>query len=366
MGARLAVDQQSERSRPRLLPLVVAASVMIAAALLMITGGPTGVDDGQSGDPAPIEAAGLTDTRDQQPYETLGRPTGVSAIVLTATHLELIDMDTAAREIVPLPDEIEIDSIDVGRRLLLQNGSLLIPNGSVVWSLDLATGVITDVGAGERVAPALTNGHAWIFEAETTTWHETDSTGQTVRSVPWPENALPWDHGSGTPEISWLATGGIYRLQPTGAWTRIADGVPVAASDTAALLNTCQTLDHCTLRWISTDTGVELDRKISLAFQQTGFRSYRLSPSGAAVLEMNPTDEPYRSVFVFQNGIVRGTSCADGWRSGTWSADETLLACVTKKGVAVTDVMNGPVAAFEDWDSSPLGIVLVENAALGW
>ncbi|MDX2345002.1 MAG: hypothetical protein QNL12_15460 [Acidimicrobiia bacterium] len=65
------------------------------------------------------------------------------------------------------------------------------------------------------------------------------------------------------------------------------------------------------------------------------------------------------------NGIVRATSCGDGWRTGTWSEDEGLLACVTKKGMSVTDVMNGPVAAFENWDSPPLGVVLVATASLG-
>ena len=109
----------------------------------------------------------------------------------------------------------------------------------------------------------------------------------------------------------------------------------------------------------------EIDRKASTAFEPSGSRRYRLSPSGSAVLEMSPTSELYRSVFVFRDGIVRGAACGDGWRTGNWSEDEGLLACVTKNGVAVTDVGNGPIAAFEHWDSPPLGVVLVETTSLG-
>ena len=158
MGARLSVDESVRRPRPRLLPALALAGALVAAGILVsTTEQPLQTTDAVS--QSALDTASLSEA-EPEPYQTLGRPTGVTAIALTTTHLALVDLDTAEREIVPLPRDIEVDTIDVGRRMLLRDGSLLIPNGANVWSVDLATGAFSDRGSGEKVAPAVVSGHA--------------------------------------------------------------------------------------------------------------------------------------------------------------------------------------------------------------
>ena len=80
---------------------------------------------------------------------------------------------------------------------------------------------------------------------------------------------------------------------------------------------------------------------------------------------MSPTNRSWEAVYNYRNGLVRGTSCMQGWEGAAWSDDESLLACVTNRGVAVSDLVNGPAALLDSWDSPPLAVVLVDTDRVG-
>jgi hypothetical protein len=294
-------------------------------------------------------------------FETLGRTTHTTAIVLTASRLELIDLDTAQRDVFPLDRTIGGDTLDMGRRILVQGGALLVPGGLTTWSIDLATGQVSDVGPGDRVAPALTEGNAWIWTTQAATWREINGAHNTLREMSSPGAGIHWDHGAGTPELTAAPGGGIYKLQGNGQWRIVTSGVPLAVNNDTALLQDCASLEACDYRWVDLDTGTELDRQLPPSIDRPTSRRYRLSPSGESILEMNPTNRSWQAVFVYRNSLVRGTSCMRGWDEASWSNDESLLACAIDRGVAVSDVRNGSAAIFDDWDEPPLAVVLVDT-----
>ena len=164
-------------------------------------------------------------TAADEPYETLGRTTGVTAVVLTADSLEFIDLDTAQSRTFPLEHPVAADTIAVGNRLLVLEKTLLVPSGPTAWSIELATGRTTDIGAGDRVAPALDPGRAWVWSSQSARWRQIDETGGVVQQLEWPQGAVPWDHGAGTPELASAPGGGIYRFD--GGWSQVSECVPV-------------------------------------------------------------------------------------------------------------------------------------------
>lgn len=365
--ARIEVESQStdpERQR-RPWTAVVALALVVAGFLLF-----SGVSE-QSQDSAPEaestspEAPAQQDRSTTSRFETLGRATDTTALVLTLDGLTAIDLDTNQRTTYPLAGKIEPSTVTVGRRLLLQGQSLLIPSGQATWSIDLGTGQTTDLGSGDRVAPATTEGNAWIWTEQAGMWREIDTTGQTVRKIKWPDAGLYWDHGAGTPELSSAPGGGIYRLAEDGDWRFITDGVPLAGNNTAALVHSCKSVHSCDSRLVDLETGSEIDRWLPPSLKSPASRQFRLSPSGDGILEMNPTNRSWEAVFAYNDEIVRGTSCMQGWRNATWSPDETILACVTDRGVSVTDVAYGSAAVFEDMAGEPLAVVLVPSDMVG-
>ena len=360
IGARIAVDNVAKRKPPRALPGLVLVAVLAVAALLLASAD-TPVTEESAVPDGSAEDLGLSAAEDD-PYETLGRTTGVTAVVLTAAGLEFIDLDTARRQKVPLADPVASDTLAVGNRLLLLGDTILVPTGPSVWSIQLAAGRATDIGPGDRVAPSLDPGRAWVWTAQTAEWRQIDPSGATVQQLEWPEAAIPWDHGAGTPELASAAGGGIYRYGE--GWSLISAGVPLAGNTSTALVQECSTLTSCSYRWVELETGNEIDGSLPPRISPAE-RRYRLSPSGENLLEMSPTNRSWEAVFNYRDGLVRSTACMQGWEGAAWSADESLLACVTNRGVAVSDIDNGPAALFDRWDSPPIAVILVDTELIG-
>jgi hypothetical protein len=347
--------------RIALLPLLILA--VAATVVLLADTSPEGPDD--PAPPGERDVASLGSGDIPAPFQALGRDTGTTAIVLTKTRLELIDLDTAERGTFLLEDNIRRDSVNIGRRLLVVDHRLLVPNGLEVWSIDLGDGTVRDIGSGERVAPSTTTGTAWVLNLESATWREVDAAGGVIRTIDWPDAGIHWDHGLGTPEYASTAAGGIFRLEDDTAWSFVSDGHALAGNETTALVQTCLSLTACDYRWIDMRSGAEITAWMPPTLQSPGLRNYRLSPGGQSILEMNPTNRTYEAVYAYRDGVVRGTACHQGWQYAVWSPDETLVACITNKGVAVSDIRNGPAAIFEDFADPPLAIVLVDTASVG-
>ncbi len=362
VAARISVESPTTDQERRLRPwTALAALTLIVAGFLVLSGASEqGLDSAQAPEVDSSEPVTLSEQSSAR-FETLGRATDTTAIVLTVDGLTAIDLDTNQRMSYPLDGEIEPSTVAVGRHLLLQGQSLLVPSGRATWSIDLGTGTTTDLGNGDRVAPATAEGNAWIWTEQAATWREIDTTGQVIRTIKWPDAGLYWDHGAGTPELSSAPGGGIYRLTEDGDWRFIADGVPLAGNNTTALLHSCSSIHSCDSRILDLETGSEIDRWLPPSLESPASRQFRLSPSGDSILEMNPTNRSWEAVFAYNNEIVRGTSCMQGWQSATWSPDETMVACVTHRGVSVTDIAYGSAAVFEDITGEPLAVVLVSS-----
>ena len=348
--------------RSRLLALLAVA--LVGTGLLWLMGNPQ--QEGESPVPAADPA---TSTRMAAPgdvrFAALERETGTTLVVLGKTQLATIDLDSNRRTTLRFGDEILAGTASAGRRLLVQGQTLLVPNGQATWAIDLATGQIKEDGPGDRVAPATTPGNAWILTELSGTWREIDDAGRVIREIEWPDAGLPWDHGAGTPELTAAPGGGIYRLQEDGEWLRVSEGVPLAGNNSLALVQDCESLERCKINLIDLESGEELSDRLPALLEEAAGRRFRMSPSGAGILEMNPTGRSWESVFSYSEGVVRATSCMQGWRQATWSPDETLIACVTNRGVAVTDVAYGTAAIFDDLDEEPLAVVLVDSDVVG-
>jgi hypothetical protein len=344
----------------------VLALVLVGIGLLWLIGNPQQNQEDES----PVAAADPANgERTPEPgevrFETLDRETGTTLVVLGRTQLATIDLDSNQRKTFRLGDEIVSNTTSAGRRVLLQDQTLLVPNGPSTWAIDLVTGQTEDIGPGDRVAPATTSENAWIWTQQAGTWREVDEVGRVVREMVWPDAGLPWDHGAGTPELTAAPGGGIYRLQDDGEWLLVSEGLPLTGNNTVALVQDCESLALCDIKLIDLESGEELPNQLPVSLEDAAGRRYRVSPSGAGILEMNPTGRSWESVFAYSEGVVRTTSCMQGWREATWSPDESLIACVTNRGVAVTDVAYGTAAIFDDLDEEPLAVVLVDSNLIG-
>ena len=360
--ARVAVEEPPESRRPRW--HVAAATLLLFAAGLAILSSDSAPTTTTTEAAPPVAA--LASGEDRTEFQTLERATGTTAVVLTATSLELIDLDTAGRRTVPLGDAIAVSTIDLGRRLLLTDDAVLVAAGHAVWSFDLATADPQDLGPGDRLAPARNPANAWIWNELAGSWREVDESGDVVRETEPPHAGVPWDHGVGTPELTATPRLGIYELRADGSWQLIAAEDPVAGTNHRALTRECTSLENCKYRLIDVQTEARIEQPWLASLEVTPSTRLRLSPSGESLLEMKPTNRSWESVYVYTGVTVRPTACTQGWRQAVWSADETLLACVTDRGLAVSDVKNGPAALFDDWEEEPLAVVLAATDSIGW
>ena len=349
---------------------LVALAMVVAAAGWVFSSGPTepsepGTADLPPGIVAPLAPSPAPADSNRQ-YDALARATDHTTVVLTRSRLEMIDLDTGLRTTVPLPGPVDLVRPGAGLPLLVSGGSLVIPGGPVVWIVELDTGEVTDLGAGDRVAPALTTDHLWVLRADRAVWVEFDEHGSYLRDIAWPANALPWDHGAGTPELAWLPGGGIYGLEPDGRWSLVVEGVPVAAAGTTALVQQCVTPVECHTRWFDMASGATLDRALPSAAFDLNARPYRLSPTTEAFVEVVPTPDSRFGVFTWKDRVVRRTECGENWRTAAWSTDESLFACVSDQGVTVTDLRDGVAVTFGNWAETPLAVILIPSATIGF
>jgi hypothetical protein len=334
---------------------------LFGAVLAILSSG--SMPSATSPDPAPPLGALAVD-EDRNEFRTLDRATDTTAVVLTPNSLELIDLDTAQQHTVLLDEEVNQSTIDIGGRLLRTSEALLVATGPSVFSFDLATGDTSELRPGDRLAPARTPGHAWIWSEVAGSWAEIDGDGEIVRQFEPPTASRAWDHGVGTPELITTPDLGVYALQQDGSWQPVATQLAIAGNNDIALTQECGSLNSCEYRLVDVTSGTSLDQPWLTSLEPQPSTQLRLSPSGKSLLEMQPTNRSWESVYVYSGVTVRPTSCTQGWRHATWSIDETLLACVTERGVAVTDVKNGPVALFDQWDDPPLAVVLAPTQSL--
>ncbi len=360
IAARVSIDEPARRQHSRWPAIALSLALFTAGlAFLSIDSPPTVPEEAAA---PPVAALAVDDDRNE--FRTLGRVTGTTAVVLTASSLELIDLDTAQRRTVLLDGKVSASTVDVGRRLLLTEGALLVATGPAVFAFDLTSGEVSNLGTGDRLAPSRTPAHAWIWNQIAASWREIDGHGEVVREIEPPPGSSAWDHGVGTPELVATPTLGVHALQQDGSWQSVATGLAVAGNNNVALTRECPSLEACEYRLIEVATGAVIEQPWATSLDPTPSTQLRISPSGASLLEMKPTNRSWESVYVYTGVTVRPTSCTQGWRDAAWSVDETLLACATNGGVAVTDVKNGPAAVFDDWEEQPLAVILAPTGSL--
>jgi hypothetical protein len=307
---------------------------------------------------------------DVSPHQTLGGPTGRTAVGLTDTGLVAIDLDTAQRRTLGLSAATSADSgVTSGYRMVLAGERVVLATlGDAIWEIDLTSGFAQSLAPGRRLAPSTAHDHVWALQPSTVdgaeSWVEIDAEGRELRAMSLPSGAVHWDHGLGSPERVWLPTTGILVLEADGAWRRVSGGAPIAGSTSVAIEQRCDAGGHCTYRWIDLDTGDVIDRPLPPTLNKPGAHTYRLSPSGAQVLEVGPTTSEILPVHLYGTSYSRHTGCGAGWRTAAWSADESLLACADGETISVTDLRQGTMAAF-DMEAPTYGVVLVATDVVG-
>ncbi len=185
-------------------------------------------------------------------------------------------------------------------------------------------------------------------------WRNVSIDGETLRHAAWPVSMERWAYRAGTAEVVAVPGQGIFRLAHNGNWLAVAAGTPLAANASAALILSC---DGCPPSWIDVASGLPFERDLPTTLDPSNV--YRLSPSGAHVLEVVGSPETPTYVYAHGTSAVWRTGCGAGWETATWSVDETLLACLDDDIVVVSDLVTGTVVTFDVGMTLPLGVAIV-------
>lgn len=298
------------------------------------------------------------------PFEAMGRTTETSVAALVPGGIVVIDLDTARSRRIDIAEWTQVEAPRAGRALLWHSNTLYASAGQRAWAVDLPDKVARDLGPGAGLGSSTTPGRIWVLEPpteQTRQWREVAASGESRGHMQWPVGAGPSTDTSGTPETVAIEGDGFATLNGDSTWSLVAAGEPITANESAALVRRCSSAP-CAYVWVDLETGDQLARDLPPGIQQAGDRIYRLSPSGAHVLEARIDAGGFAAVHVYGDGTVRNTACGAGWERPAWSVDEELLACADGTSVTVTDLVAGTVAVFE-LDETPAGVAVVPSEA---